>query len=96
MIFDGDDDSNSVNDNYYYVSMIVNDNWRVVRYDKANIQSRERKRSLSNNSGQTAQPTSLEALYWVELRVKSYFTISFRIILFLFSKMISTKYSPLV
>ena len=59
MIFDGDDDSNSVNDNYYYVSMVVNDNWRVVRYDKANI-NLEKEATVSNNSGQTTQPTSLE------------------------------------
>jgi hypothetical protein len=60
MIFDGDDDSNSVNDNYFYVSMIVNDNWRVVRYDKANF-NLEKEATVSNNSGQTTQSTSLEA-----------------------------------
>ena len=59
MIFNGDDDSNSVNDNFYYVSMVVNGNWRVVRYDKANI-NLEKEASLSNNSGQTTQPSSLE------------------------------------
>lgn len=58
MIFDGDDDSSSVNDNYYYVSMVVNNNWRVIRYDKANI-NLEKEATVSNNSGQTTQPTSL-------------------------------------
>lgn len=59
MIFDGNDDSSSVNDNYYYVSMVVNNNWRVIRYDKANI-NLEKEATVSNNSGQTTQPTSLE------------------------------------
>ena len=40
-------------------SMVVNGNWRVVRYDKANI-NLEKEASLSNNSGQTTQPSSLE------------------------------------
>jgi hypothetical protein len=58
MIFDGTDDNVSTNDNYYYVSMVVNGNWRVTRYDKANI-NLEKEATISNNSSQTAQPTAL-------------------------------------
>jgi hypothetical protein len=58
MIFDGTDDNVSTNDNYYYVSMVVNGNWRVTQYDKANI-NLEKEATISNNSSQTAQPTTL-------------------------------------
>ena len=58
MIFDGDSDSDSANDNYYYVSMVVNDDWRVVRYDKANI-NLEKEATNTNNSSQTTQPTTI-------------------------------------
>jgi hypothetical protein len=58
MIFDGTDDNVSTNDNYYYVSMVVNGNWRVTKYDKANI-NLEKEATISNNSSQTAQPTTL-------------------------------------
>jgi len=58
MIFDGDSDSDSANDNYYYVSMVVNDDWRVVRYDKANI-NLEKEATKTNNSSQTIQPTTI-------------------------------------
>lgn len=58
MIFDGDSDSDSANDNYYYVSMVVNDDWRVVRYDKANI-NLEKEATNSNNPSQISQPLTL-------------------------------------
>jgi flagellar hook assembly protein FlgD len=58
MIFDGDSDSDSANDNYYYVSMVVNNNWRVVRYDKANI-NLEKEATNTNNPSQTTQPTTI-------------------------------------
>lgn len=45
-------------DNYYYVSMVVNDDWRVVRYDKANI-NLEKEATNTNNSSQTTQPTTI-------------------------------------
>ncbi len=56
IIFDGDSDS--ANDNYYYVSMVVNDDWRVVRYDKANI-NLEKEATNTNNPSQTTQPTTI-------------------------------------
>jgi hypothetical protein len=58
MIFDGTDDNISTNDNYYYVSMVDNGNWRVIRYNKSNI-NLEKEATISNNSSQTAQPTTL-------------------------------------
>ena len=58
MIFDGDSDSDSANDNFYYVSMVVNDDWRVVRYDKANI-NLEKKATNTNNPSQTTKPTTI-------------------------------------
>ena len=58
MIFDGDSDSDSANDNFYYVSMVVNDDWLVVRYDKANI-NLEKKATNTNNPSQTTQPTTI-------------------------------------
>ena len=58
MIFDGDSDSDSANDNFYYVSMVVNDDWRVVRYDKANI-NLEKEATNTNNPSQTTQPTTI-------------------------------------
>ena len=58
MIFNGDDDSNPINDNYYYVSMVVNGDWRVVRYDKANI-NLEKEATNSNNPSQITQPLIL-------------------------------------
>ena len=58
MIFDGTDDNISTNDNYYYVSMVDNGNWRVIRYNKANI-NLEKEATISNNSSQTAQPITL-------------------------------------
>ena len=58
MIFDGTDDNISTNDNYYYVSMVDNGNWRVIRYNKSNI-NLEKEATISNNSSQTAQPITL-------------------------------------
>lgn len=58
MIFDGTDDNISSNDNYYYVSMVVNGNWRLTRFDEANI-NLERVATVDNNAGQTTQPMTL-------------------------------------
>jgi len=58
LIFDGDDDADATNDNFYYVSFVVNGDWKVVRYDKTDVNV-ELQATLSNNSGQIAQPTDL-------------------------------------
>ena len=58
MIFDGLEDVDVANDNFYYVSMVVNGDWLVTRYDKANI-NLERVATVDNNAGQTTQPNTL-------------------------------------
>ena len=58
MIFDGLEDGDVANDNFYYVSMVVNGDWLVTRYDKANI-NLERVATVDNNAGQTTQPNTL-------------------------------------
>lgn len=58
MIFDGLEDGDVANDNFYYVSMVVNGDWLVTRYDKANI-NLERVATVDNNAAQTTQPNTL-------------------------------------
>lgn len=58
LIFDGDDDTNTSNDDYYYVSMEVNGDWKVIRYNKTDVND-EVEATVSNNSGQTSQPNTL-------------------------------------
>jgi hypothetical protein len=58
LIFDGDDDANAKNDNYRYVSLKINGEWKVVRYDKTDVNV-EVVATVSNNPGQTTQPTTL-------------------------------------
>ena len=58
LIFDGEDDTDVTNDNFYYVSFVVNGDWKVVRYDKTDVNI-ELQATLSNNSGQLAQPIDL-------------------------------------
>ncbi|WP_298880293.1 hypothetical protein [uncultured Polaribacter sp.] len=58
LIFDGDDDADSSNDNYRYVSLIVNGNWKVIRYNKNDINV-EDVATINNNPSQSTQPTSL-------------------------------------
>lgn len=58
LIFDGDDDVNAANDDYRYVSLVVNGNWKVIRYDKNDVNV-EDIATVSNNSGITTQPLTL-------------------------------------
>lgn len=58
LIFDGDDDANTSNDDYYYVSMEINGDWKVIRYNKTDVND-EDEATVTNNSGQTTQPTDL-------------------------------------
>lgn len=38
MIFDGEDDTSGTYDDYYYISMLINGtDWKVVRYDKTDV-----------------------------------------------------------
>lgn len=60
LIFDGDDDSDSTNDNFYYVSFVINDSWKVVRYNKTDVND-EATADVNNNASVTAQPTTLAA-----------------------------------
>lgn len=60
LIFDGDDDSDSTNDNFYYVSFVINDSWKVVRYNKTDVND-EATADTNNNASVTAQPTTLAA-----------------------------------
>lgn len=57
-IFDGDDDADTSNDDFYYVSMVINGAWKVIRYNKTDVND-EKEATVSNNSGQTTQPTDL-------------------------------------
>lgn len=58
LIFDGEDEVSGSYDDYYYVSFVINDNWKVMRYSKADVND-EKEATVSNNAGQTTQPTSL-------------------------------------
>lgn len=58
LIFDGDDDVNVANDNYRYVSLKINEEWQVIRYNKTDVNI-EDIATVSNNLGQTTQPTTL-------------------------------------
>ena len=44
--------------NFYYVSMRIDTDWKVIRYDKTDVNV-EDEATISNNSGQTTQPTTL-------------------------------------
>lgn len=58
LIFDGDDDADSSNDNYRYVSLTINGNWKVIRYDKTDVNV-EDTATVATNPGQGNQPTTL-------------------------------------
>ncbi len=58
LIFDGDDDADLTNDDYRYVSLVINENWKVIRYDKNDVNV-EDVANVSNNPGQTTQPLTL-------------------------------------
>lgn len=58
LIFDGDDDADITNDNYYYVSLIINGKWKVIRYNKTDVNA-EDTADITTNPSQTSQPTTL-------------------------------------
>jgi hypothetical protein len=58
LIFDGDDDADNTNDNYRYVSLIINGNWKVIRYDKTDVNI-EDTATVDTNASQTTQPLTL-------------------------------------
>ncbi|MDD7914256.1 hypothetical protein [Polaribacter ponticola] len=58
LIFDGNDDGINTNDNFLYVSLIVNGAWKVIRYNKTDVNVEDTATVLTN-SGQVAQPTTL-------------------------------------
>ena len=61
LIFDGEDDPSGTYDDYYYISMLINGtDWKVVRYDKTDVNA-EAEATITNNPGVTAQPTTLAA-----------------------------------
>lgn len=60
LIFDGEDDADATNDNFRYVSLIINGEWKVIRYDKTDVNV-EDIATKSNNAGQTTQPITLTA-----------------------------------
>ncbi|PQJ81559.1 hypothetical protein BTO16_02790 [Polaribacter glomeratus] len=54
LIFEG----TAANSNFYYVSMLINNDWKVIKYDKTDVNV-EVEATVLNNPGQTAQPTTL-------------------------------------
>ncbi|MGB0427396.1 MAG: hypothetical protein ACPGEC_00535 [Flavobacteriales bacterium] len=58
LIFDGIEDASPANDNFRYVSMEVDDNWKVIRYTKSDVNV-EAVATITNNAGQTDQPETL-------------------------------------
>lgn len=58
LIFDGEDDVSTSNDNYRYVSLVVNGNWKVIRYDKTDVNV-ENTATIATNTGQVTQPVTL-------------------------------------
>ena len=58
MIFDGRDDSITTNNDYIYVSLVVNGDWKVSRYSRANV-NHENTATQANNNNQTTQPITL-------------------------------------
>ena len=58
LIFDGDDDADLTNDNYRYVSLVINGNWKVIRYDKTDV-NLESTATIATNAGQITQPLTL-------------------------------------
>jgi hypothetical protein len=58
LIFDGDDDADNTNDNFRYVSLVVNGKWKVIRFDKTDVNVEDIANQTTNPS-QTTQPTTL-------------------------------------
>ena len=58
LIFDGDDDPSGTYDDFYYISMVINGDWKVIRYDKTDVNV-EDEATIMNNLGVTSQPIAL-------------------------------------
>lgn len=58
LIFDGKDDVATANDIYYYVSILKDGVWKVIRYNKSNP-NQEWVANIANNPTQTTQPLTL-------------------------------------
>ena len=54
LIFEG----TGADSNFYYVSLIINNDWKVIKYNKSDVNV-ELEATISNNAGQTSQPTTL-------------------------------------
>ena len=54
LIFEG----TGTDSNFYYVSLNINNNWKVIKYNKTDVNI-EVEATISNNAGQTTQPTTL-------------------------------------
>lgn len=58
LIFDGEDDPSGTYDDYYYISMLINGtDWKVVRYDKTDVNAE----AEATGTGAGNQPTTLAA-----------------------------------
>lgn len=58
LFFDGIDDADPINDDFYYISMLINGDWKVVRYDKTDVNV-EQEATIGNNNLQNTQPITL-------------------------------------
>ena len=57
-IFDGVDEGSGTYDDFYYVSMLINNAWQVTRYSRSNVNV-EQIANVGNNSSQTTQPITV-------------------------------------
>ena len=57
-IFDGADEGSGAYNDFYYISMLINNAWQVTRYSRSNVNA-EHIANVGNNSSQTNQPTTL-------------------------------------
>lgn len=58
LIFDGVDEGSGTHDDFYYVSMLINNAWQVTRYSRSNV-NEEQIANVGNNSSQTTQPITV-------------------------------------
>lgn len=57
-IFDGVDEGSGTYDDFYYISMLINNAWQVTRYSRSNVNV-EQIANVGNNSSQTTQPATV-------------------------------------
>lgn len=60
-IFNGVDEGSGTYDDFYYISMLINNAWQVTRYSRSNVNA-EQIANVGNNSSQTTQPTSVSII----------------------------------